>query len=296
LLASDPANGTTMTWEVMLPNPPPEKATYDSDPRRAVAHMRMNQWNRVAPNMAGMHDWSGYQPTENIHLQCMSFQSPVWMNILGQVPSYNAYMHGRSLVPAFEYEKRVLKYLQWRNPRKRWVLKTPVYLDMMPFVLAVYPDARTVWIHRDPIQALASAVAVAGTLNIIRSDRAYMGNEMTGFLGNLEAYASAEATSVTLNRMIEWLENGTVPKSQLCNVQYGDFIRSPLDVVRQIYSFYDIPEEPESFAAMERYLSEERKKPRERHAYERGDPANIARERAIYKPYQDYFQVPSEES
>ncbi|MET0985349.1 MAG: sulfotransferase, partial [Steroidobacteraceae bacterium] len=291
---ADPANGTTMTWEVMLPNPPPETATYKTDPRRDTAHWRMNQWNRVVPEMAAMHDWSGYQPTENIHLQCMSFQSPVWLNILGQVPSYNVYMHGKSLVPAFEYEKRALKYLQWRNPRQQWVLKTPVYLDMMPPTLEVYPDARFVWIHRDPVQALSSAVAVAGTLNLIRSDRAYIGSEIDGFLGNLEAYASAEASAVTLNRVIEWLEAGIVPRNQLCNVHYRDFMRDPVGVVRSIYEFYGIPAEQSRYDAMQRHIDAERSKPRERHAYDVGTQQDVSAERAIYKPYQDYFNVPSE--
>ena len=33
ILAQDPANRAPMTWEVMFPSPPPETATFHSDPR-----------------------------------------------------------------------------------------------------------------------------------------------------------------------------------------------------------------------------------------------------------------------
>ena len=61
-------------------------------------------WNRIAPEFKAMHDFEGDLPTENIHMQCYTFQQPLWLNMLGQVPSYNAYMQKRSLVPAFEYD------------------------------------------------------------------------------------------------------------------------------------------------------------------------------------------------
>lgn len=295
LMNADPAHGSTMTWEVLLPGPtPPEANTFDSDPRRMKAHWRSSQWNRVTPEMAGMHDWSGARPTENIHLQCLSFQSPVWLNILGQVPSYNAYMANKSLVPAFEYEKRALKYLQWRNPRDRWVLKTPVYLDMVPFALAVYPDAGFVWIHRDPVQTTASAAAMAGVLNLIRSDRGYIGSEQDGHLGNLEAYASAEMSAATFDRMIGWLEDGTLPRKQLCNVYYRDFIVDPIAVVRQIYGFYGIEAGEDRYRTMADWMTEDRKERGHTHSYSTGTPAQIAHERSVFKRYQDYFNVPSE--
>jgi hypothetical protein len=296
LMSADPAHGTTRAWEVLLPGPnPPETATYADDPRIETAHRRSIQWSQVTPEMGGMHDWSGWRPTENIHLQCLSFQSPVWLNILGQVPSYNEYMSGRSLVPAFEYEKRALKYLQWRNPRDRWVLKTPVYLDMIPFALAVYPDALFVWIHRDPVQTTASAAAMAGVVNLIRSDRGYVGSELDGTLGNLEAYANAEMSAATFDRVIGWLEDGTLPADQLCNVQYRDFIKDPVGLVRQIYEYFGIEASEDRFNAMADWMASDRKNRSQKHSYSRGSDKQVAHERRVFARYQDYFKVPSED-
>jgi hypothetical protein len=49
LLALDPDNGAPRHWETLFPCPPPEAATYRSDPRIAVADRRMTQWQRVIP-------------------------------------------------------------------------------------------------------------------------------------------------------------------------------------------------------------------------------------------------------
>ena len=48
LLAQDPANRVPMTWEVMHPWPPPERDTYETDPR--IAHRREALRRRRSPH------------------------------------------------------------------------------------------------------------------------------------------------------------------------------------------------------------------------------------------------------
>ena len=168
LLAADPNNGTLLTWEAFYPSPPPEAATYATDPRIAKADWMIRQWYRVTPEMEAMHEFGGAIPTEGIHLQVSSFQMLTWMNLMGQVPSFNAWIWDKSFVPALAWEKRVLKLLQWKNPR-RWVIKSPVMFNL-PDLLKVYPDACLVWMHRDPLRSLASAVNMVGTIFWQRSD------------------------------------------------------------------------------------------------------------------------------
>ncbi|MET0983818.1 MAG: sulfotransferase [Steroidobacteraceae bacterium] len=296
LLASDPANRAPMTWEVLLPYPPPEKATFDRDPRIEKAVNRFNLWNRVTPEIVAMHDFSGALATENIHIQCLCFQSPLWLNMLGQIPSYNAYMEKRSLVPAYEYEKRVLKYLQWKNPGDRWVHKTPAYTDTMPAALEVFPDAQFIWMHRDPVKALSSMVSTAGTINWARSDRAFIGGDVQGQFGDLESFTSAHVSAARLNAAIDRLEAGVPPKRQLCNVQYVDFVKDPLKTVEQIYAYFSIPIKEASFAAMRRHIEERARERRSRqpYVYEMGTPEQIAKERELYRRYQTYFSVADE--
>jgi hypothetical protein len=224
----------------------------------------------------------------------MSFQQPLWLNMLGQVPTYNAYMQQRGLIHAFEYEKRVMKYLQWCVPGQRWLHKTPGYLYMMPETLQVFPDAQFVWMHRDPIKALSSMVNVAGTTSWIRSDRSFIGDDIDGNYGNIEAFTVAEASAATSNHVIDLLETGVVPKQQLCNIQYLDLLADPLGTVHKIYDFFSIDVPQSSFDSMAALVEKNRLNRPTPHRYEMGAPEQVAREREIYRRYQDYFSVPNE--
>ena len=58
---------------------------------------RMTQWNRVAPEMASIHEFGGDMPTELIQLEALSFQASGWLIFCGFTPSYVAYMAGNPI-------------------------------------------------------------------------------------------------------------------------------------------------------------------------------------------------------
>ena len=288
LLAEDPGSETVRNWEVMHPCPPPEAATYRTDPRIEAADRTITMWNRVTPEIASMHDFTGWSATESIHLQVLSFRTPAWFDSLwGQVPGFARYMAGQDIADSYRYEKRVLKLLQWRNPRKHWVLKSPFALSHLPKVLEVYPDAGFIWTHRDPVRAVASVVSLIGTLNWIRSDHPLSGD-------TLEILTNPELAAGLMSQPIGWLEDGVIPRSSLCNVQYQDFVRDPMAVVGQIYDFFGIELTDEARSAMRRYMDEHPRTGRPSHDYDLGSSEEIQMERAAFKTYQEYFDVPSE--
>src|SRR5262249_37044172 len=55
LMAQDPANRAPMTWEVMHPWPPPERATYETDPRIARVERHFAGVERLIPGFQSMH-------------------------------------------------------------------------------------------------------------------------------------------------------------------------------------------------------------------------------------------------
>jgi Sulfotransferase family len=287
VLAADPNNGTVRNWEALFPCPPPEAASYDSDPRIVRADGLTTMWNRVAPQIETMHEFNGRVPTESIHVHCLSFRSPSWFDLFGQVPSYTVYMMGQNPADAYRYEKRVLQLLQWRNPRRTWIMKSPVTLTHMPSVLEVYPDAGFIWTHRDPVKALSSVVSLIGTLHWMRSDQPFIGDSQAQF-------TNADLAAGMMAQPIGWLENGALPREQLCNVQYHDFVRDPIGVIEQIYAHFhlDFPEQTRS--AMQQYMEANPRSGRPAHEYDLGSEEEIQLERDAFRPYQEYFNVPDE--
>jgi hypothetical protein len=287
LMSFDPGNGTPKHWEALFPCPPPERATYHTDPRVAVADRRMTQWNRVTPEMESIHEWGGDMPTELIQIEALSFQAGGWLVFCGFTPSFDAYLSKRSAVPGLQYAKRVLKLLQWKNPRERWLLKSPDSMRYLPAVFEVFPDMRLIWIHRDPLKSVSSMVSLAGTIFWMRSDR------------KLDDRAIAQLTNPAgmaglFNMVIDQIESGQVPKSQVYNAQYLDFVDDPLKTVRMLYREMGIELTAAAADAMTRYLNEHPRESRPAHVYKTGDASMQSEERRLFARYQDFFQTKNE--
>lgn len=286
-LVEDPAMGTVRNWEALFPCPPPESATYTTDDRIARADGLTTQWNRVAPTIESMHEFSGSVPTESIHVHCTSFRSPAWFDLMGQVPSYAQYMADQDPADAYHYEKRVLKLLQWRNPRRTWVMKSPYTLTHLPSVLDAYPDAGFIWTHRDPVKALASVVSLIGTLHWMRSDVPFQGDSLAQF-------TNSDLAAAMMSQPIRWLQEGKLSASQLCNVQYQDLVKDPMAAIENIYEFFGLPFSLEGRQAISNHLQNNARSNRPAHTYDIGSDEEILMEREAFKPYQEFFNVASE--
>jgi hypothetical protein len=106
---------------------------------------------------------------------------------LFDVPSFfDHLLTSADLAAAYRTHRRQLQLLQWRTPQPRWALKYPNHTIAMPEILAVYPDARFVMTHRDPVQTLASIAKLTFTLRGVRYDAALdphrVGQQMLDFV------------------------------------------------------------------------------------------------------------------
>ena len=68
LLMQDPANRVPLLWETFASVPPPEPASWLTDPRAAAADLEITLMDAAVPAMTGMHENAGDLPTECIFL------------------------------------------------------------------------------------------------------------------------------------------------------------------------------------------------------------------------------------
>ncbi|MET0656560.1 MAG: sulfotransferase [Steroidobacteraceae bacterium] len=287
VLAANPDNGALMQWEAMFPCPPPEAATYSTDPRIQKAHLLIDQWNRVTPTMSSMHEFAGYVPMEDCQVLALTFRAPSWQDSLGQASTYDAYMLKQDPMPALLYHRRVLKLLQWKNPRRHWVLKDPLHLDRLALLMKLYPDACFIWPHRDPVRALASTVSLIGTIQWGRSDHPFKG-------GSFEYVTNPELSAARLNAVIDELERGVVPSKQFFSVLYKDLVKDTMGVLEAMYRHFDIKLSDAGRKGMAKYLADYPRDARPRHQFDTGGDAAVAAARQAYKRYQEYFRIPNE--
>ncbi|HQR04904.1 MAG: sulfotransferase [Proteobacteria bacterium] len=287
LMSRDPRFGSPRHWEMMFPCPPPEQATYDSDPRIERCQHLITQWNRVTPTYATMHEMDARLPNECIIAQSPTFVSE-YIPFLFQVPAYMAWLgsHADWEYP-YQFYRKLLQLWQWRNPRQHWLLKAPSHLNYLPTLFKVFPDARVLLTHRDPLQAQASVTNLAGTFYWMRSDKPL---DVAAFEGLL----SPQHMAARLERVIDWIEDGIIPRAQCASSRYADLIDDPLAALRKVYLQIGLPLDADVEARMASYLAGKPKGKFGAHAYSVGDAAQVARARTHFARYQRYFNVPDE--
>jgi hypothetical protein len=284
LLAQDSRFMAPANWEFVFPCPPPEAATYRTDPRVPRAHDLITQMGRVAPTFNAMHELGAWIPNECGVAFRLSFRSQYLAATL-QVPSYSAWLFAADQRPAYSYYRRLLKLLQWKNPRAHWLLKAPEHQSFMPTLFEVFPDAQVIVTHRDPVKAQGSVTNLMGTLYWMRSDQPF---DAEAF----EQLLTPEGTAARLEQMIEWIESGAAPAAQITHSRYADLMESPIAALEQLYARANFTFTEDVRAAVERYLAA---KPQGKfgvhhYAVDRTDST-----RRLFARYQRYFDVPSEE-
>jgi hypothetical protein len=287
LLSLDPDLGSPKQWEMMFPYPPPETATYETDPRIETCQHLIKQWERVAPSFASIHQMDARLPNECIFAQAACFTSEYFPSQF-QVPSYITWLATKAdWEYSYSFYKRVLQVLQFRNPRRHWLLKAPSHMNYLPVIFKVFPDARVLFTHRDPVVAQASVTNMMGTLFWIRSDKPM---EIAAFAGML----SPETMAAGLNRTIDWLESGTIPKAQCFSSLYADLIRAPVEAVRMVYEKAGMEFTEQSAQRIRDYLAAKPQGKFGKHAYSVAEAEEAAERRTLFRRYQDYFDVPNE--
>ena len=285
LLAQDPANRVPMTWEVMHPFPPPEAATFETDARIAQVEKHLAGIDRLIPGFSSMHPMGARLPQECVAITQHELASLVWPTT-HRVPSYAAWLDATDHGPVYEAHRRWLQYLQWKVPAQRWMLKSPGHLWTLDALLREYPDARIVQTHRDPLRVLASLVSLVCTLRSIASD-------------DIDPREVGAEWSVRLadgmSRTMAVRDRGLLPTAQVFDMQFRDFLRDEIAMVRRIYTHFGMELSREAEARMRRFLVDNRADKHGRHTYSLAlGGLDEATERARFAAYQARYEIPSE--
>jgi hypothetical protein len=288
VLSQDPQFRVPQKWESLFPCPPPETASYETDMRIAKT-ARISEFSEsIIPELQAIHKIAANLPVESVELVYLTFLSEVFPMAF-QIPSYAKYLETQDLTECFAWQKRILQVLQYRHKKPHWLLKGPSHLPYLFELLKVYPDARIIFTHRDPIITADSVQSLLGSLYWWRTDTPW-GN------GSIDTWALAQADerAAVWDPIIDSLENGSLANAAVSNVQYDEFIKQPMQAVRNIYQDLELELSSETEAKMLAFLEARPKGKYGEHIYSKTPPEVIARERLSYQRYQQYFAVPNE--
>jgi Sulfotransferase family len=223
LLAADPEHRAPLMWEVMTPSPP----TGDHERQRILrAQRNCKCFNWLAPTFRHVHPIGAKLPQECVSLMTPSFMSDQF-DTMYYVPSYRAWFFRQDLSPAYEYHRRFLQHLQFRQSARRWILKAPTHMSALPTLLSVYPDALFVQTHRAPLEAMAS---VSSLITILRS---VFSNRVDPIVICREAI---HYWSEALEQFLQ--QRDRLAANRVCDLDYVVIRRDPIAAIRHIYEHF----------------------------------------------------------
>jgi hypothetical protein len=247
LLSVDPNGRSLRFWEVMYPSPPPG-VTGPDDPRRARAdedwreiNKKLDFWLRSHP----YNDMLGDGLPEDERTWAFDFRVmtptawwrvPMGMNV-GGLP-----LDSRA---QYRLHKAMLQQFQYAQPKKYWVLKG-FHNARLKELFETYPDAKIIWTHRDPVQVIASRIALTAEL-------------MEGLAGYVDWKAQARQQLAMARTSFQvTMTEPLVNDPRIHHVRYKDFMADPIGVIRGYYEKYSVPFPPKTETAMRDYLKNNR--------------------------------------
>ena len=232
LIASDDEKFRHLaSWEAINPAPYPgkENVPRDRDPRIFTARMGRRALEYLAPDFFAIHPVKELDPEED----CLLFDYDFWSTVpeaTMRVPTYSLWLERQDHTAAYRYYKKVLSYLYSQHRQGRWILKTPQHMEHLNELFAVFPDARVIQTHRDPVRVIASFCSMIAHAYGIFSDEVDP--------AEIGRHWSAKAV-LMVKRSLEAREN--YPPDRFIDIAYRDIVDDPESAVRKIYETLGLP-------------------------------------------------------
>ena len=243
LLAADRRFTHLRSFETISPVPRPDFEHGAPDFRATLAARIMKVARLANPRTLTIHPTGPYEPEEELGLLCSSFwgmkhEAQWW------VPDYGRWCEGEDATPAYRQMARLLKLVGWSQQAsslRPWVLKTPQHMLDLPALLAVFPDARLIFTHRDPLAVVGSAASLAWNQTIIYSDHADPAKIGSEWL---------HKTRLQVERM--HAARAAIPPERQIDVHYEEMERDWQGTMGRLYGFLGLDLAP-ALPAMEAY-------------------------------------------
>lgn len=243
LMARDASSQVPRNWQMIYPAPRPADFRPEGDKRVRIVDRQLDVFNGLAKGFRDLHPIYADSPQECSEITAHVFQS-LRFDSTHRVPSYFNWLEAHGHDDAFVFHKKFLQFLQ-NGKAERWVLKCPDHTFTLDAILRVYPDARFVILHRDPIAVLGS---VAHLTQVLRQP----------FLRNIDAgEIGAQVASRWIqgaNLLLQFDQRVDVPVSRKFHMQYEEFTAAPLASIQRIYSYFNEELTPSAAKAMENQI------------------------------------------
>jgi hypothetical protein len=242
LLAEDPANLVPRVWQLIHPYPPRNPHGPDLRLRRVARQLRL--FGLLAPDFGRMHPINANSPQECSEITAHVFAS-LRFDSTYYIPSYRNWLDETGHLDAYRFHRRFLQHLQHQTASGgRWVLKCPDHVFALDAIRSVYPDARLVLVHRDPLAVLLSVARLTETLRrpfTRRINKAEIGRQ------DSDRWLAATELMIAAAQQQRFAE-------AIFHVHYLDLVNDPVGTVAALYRHFGDTLQPDAAARIGRLI------------------------------------------
>jgi hypothetical protein len=245
LLASDPGFNSLRLFEAQAPVPSPRcfraRRAGRPDPRIAHSKLILRLLTSINPAILQVHPTGPMEVDEDLGLLDQSLSSAM-IECQRRVPTFARHCEATDQAPAYRRLRLLLQLRTWfegADPTKPYVLKTPQHMQDIAALRTVFPDSPLLFLHRDPVELVASGASLAWNQMVIQSDDVdpqWIGQE---WLHKTACRLSAVGT-----------ERVQIPASLQYDLFYADVGANWREAVSRIYAFLGRELTPETLRAM----------------------------------------------
>jgi hypothetical protein len=226
LLTADASNRAPRVWEAIHPYPP--RKARSRDRRRQLVSRQIRVFGVLSPEFKSMHPIDADSPQECSDIMAHVFAS-LRFDTTYSVPGYRRWLAEMGQLDAYRFHKRFLQHLQHQTrDRTRWVLKCPDHVFALDALRQVYPDARIVFVHRDPLHVMLSVARLTEVLRkpfTRRVDRADIGRQ------DADNWVAATQLMIAAADRKPFAE-------PIFHVHYQELVGDPLRVLGKLYRHF----------------------------------------------------------
>ena len=277
LLVRDPAVAAPLSWRLVHPHPSSAGWLGESF-NRARVQAQFYLMRLLAPELNSLHEVAAGEPEECTDITAQVFQSLRYDSVY-RVPSYQSWLQRHGHLEAYRFHKRFLQHLDAQAPGRRWILKSPDHVFALADIVAVYPDAQWVFIHRDPVAVLAS---VARLTEVLRRPFAH----------------SVDLAEIGQQVCASWLDgarrmmDAAAASGSILHLHYREIVADPQKAAARLFRHGGHASSGEAAPRMRKWLG---KRSNRAHRQRRYDLARFGLDpealRAQFKAYTDTFGI-----
>ena len=249
-----------------------------NDKRISIAKTSVNALKLMSPDFFAIHPIEIFEPEEDILLLDVSFLSTT-PEAITNVPSYAAWLENTDQSAAYAYYVKLLKFLQWVRPAKRWVLKTPHHLEFPDLIEKHFNEVYFLWPHRSIYESVPSFLSMVTYNQMIFSNNVDTGSIARHWI---------RKTGYMLQKALEYRSRND-NQSKFIDIRYENLVTDSINELSRIYKMNGGLAEDQ----ISRILQHEKEHPHQKHGVHKYALADFGLTEAdidnYTKHYQDFF-------